>query len=217
MNFIIPGSLFVEWICFIISILYLQKSVTKFWKTSKYYLGIVVIVECICYYKANHHISNHWLYNLLLIFEALYISYMFYNLLKDYINVKLIILCGSTIIVILYIFETFNHSLLKLHDSTITVMSVIFVFYSYLYYYYLVKDENYINILYYPPFWWVAGTMLFYFGSTACNLGFTKLIIINREARTQIRNIIFDILNLILYGCWSYSFICKQAIAKLKN
>jgi hypothetical protein len=45
----------------------------------------------------------------------------------------------------------------------------------------------------------------FYFGSVACDLFFYQLFLIPNNLRSDI----YAILNLLLYSCWSYSFLCR--------
>jgi hypothetical protein len=48
-------------------------------------------------------------------------------------------------------------------------MSVVFVLASLYFYYLKLKDEHFEPLMFSAPFWWVSGTLFFYFGSTACN------------------------------------------------
>ena len=60
------------------------------------------------------------------------------------------------------------------------------------------------------PFWWVNGTICFYFAGMACNIFFKYLVKdVTSDVSHSARYIVFSILNVILYACWSYSFICR--------
>jgi hypothetical protein len=63
--------------------------------------------------------------------------------------------------------------------------------------------------LQHPPFWIVTGLFFFNFGSIACNLFFDYLMVKIPKEYIPINYIIFTVLNFILYGCWSYAFICR--------
>jgi hypothetical protein len=56
----------------------------------------------------------------------------------------------------------------------------------------------------------VTGIFFFYFGTTSCNVFFHHLA---PDASDTIKNLTGHIYNafiFVLYGCWSYSFICKK-------
>ncbi|SKB84265.1 hypothetical protein SAMN05660226_03358 [Parapedobacter luteus] len=96
-----------------------------------------------------------------------------------------------------------------MHRTT-TGMSV-FVVIGCVYYFWLIWDGSDIaNILAYAPFWWVVGTLYFYFGSTANNLLFQQLFLLH-EPRFEgsVRYATMIMLNIILYSIWSYAFYCR--------
>jgi hypothetical protein len=56
----------------------------------------------------------------------------------------------------------------------------------------------------------VNGTLIFYFGSTAINIFFDYLVHDKISVFSySIRYVTFAILNVLLYSCWSYAFICR--------
>jgi hypothetical protein len=181
------------------------------------FLFITVIIELLgvylkALYKADpiHVLSNSWLYNVYRIFEASFISLMFIGLFKNYINSKPIILSGLAILASLYIYETIIHTIFKKHNLMASTMSVLFVIYSLYYFYHLVKDDNYYNLKYSPSFWWVTGVLFFYFGDTALNLIFEKILFHKITPNYYPIGTIYQILNVLIYSCWSYAFICKK-------
>jgi len=158
--------------------------------------------------KTEHH-TNQWLYNIYLVFEASFSSLMFSVLLGKYIKSKPLVLSGFALFVLLYINDVHRHGFSVFNDLTETVMSVIFVIYCFYYYYLLLKDEQHIDIKSSASFWWVAGALFFYFGSTVANLFFTFLKDV-KIAGHNVTYFIFMALSILLYGCWSYSFICRK-------
>ena len=152
---------------------------------------------------------NHWLYNIFLLCDIGFMSLMFYHLLNNYVNAKPIIIVGLGIILLFYVAEISNHGFFEYNERTYTQMSVVFVIYCLYYFYLLIKDEEYINLKSYPPVWWVIGTLFFYFGLTAVNIFDPKLDNV-KIGQHSINFYIFRVLNVILYSCWSYSFICRR-------
>lgn len=205
---------FVEFICFVFTVLCLTKDTSFVWRSMIIYLFITCVAEVVGIYVFIHTQSqnNHWLYNIFLVCEAGFTSLMFAHLLSKYINSKPIVIIGLALLCLFYIADIVKHGFFVYNNQTYTEMSVLFVLYS-LYYYYLllVKEDNYIRIKYSASFWWVTGALFFYFGNTVCNifdniLYSDKLKIFNHHLTYYI----FRILNIIQYGCWSYSFICRK-------
>jgi len=201
--------IFVEAACFIVALFSLLKDSSFAWRSMVLFLLITCLAELGGKLLKMSHQHNQWIYNIFIIFECGFTSLMFYNILNKYINSKPIILNGLALFVLLYIYEIYQHGFFVFNDITATVMSVVFVIYSFYYFYLLIKDESYIDLKHAPAFWWVAGALLFYFGSTASNL-FYNVIVDVRVGGHNITYFIFSTLSIILYSCWSYSFICKK-------
>lgn len=198
-----------EVICFLVSIICLLKSNSLIWRCFIPYLLITCITEFIgIYLKRNHH-TNQWPYNILLIFQILVVSVMFMQLFNNFIKSKVIVTCGLILLIVLYMYDIVIHGFLLFNELTYNAMCVLFVLYCLYYFYLLLNSEQYIELKYSPEFWWICGALFFYFGSTAVNLFRDLLtpIIVNG---LNITHYIYIILNTILYGFWSYSFICKK-------
>ena len=201
-----------ELICFLIALLCLVKDNNLVWKSMIFYLFATCFAEIGGIYISGpgHLTSNHWVYNIFLICEIGFTHLMYFYLLGKYINSKPVILTGLAILAILYSYETIDHSFFVYNNLTYTIMSVIFVVYGLYYYYLLLKDDNYVMLKNFPDFWWVAGTLFFYFANTACNFFGNNLRSIILWDGHHLNYYIFRVLNILLYSCWSYSFICKK-------
>lgn len=207
----------VELFCFFTALICLRKDISLAWRSMMLFLLITCITEML-----GHHIRmlyladrvhvrpNVWLYNGLLLFQAAFISFMFQHLLNKYINSMPIILGGLALLAILYVYEILDHGIYVYNEKTNTVMLVLFVLYSLFFYYQLLKDDRYVSLIYSAEFWWVAGLLFFYFGSTACNIFFDNIPKETAKSLMGLSGLIFKILNVIYYGCWSYSFICRR-------
>lgn len=198
-----------EAICFVIALICLVKDVNWAWRSMVLFLLITCITEITGFRIARTHHYNQWVYNIYLVFEASFTSLMFNNILNKYINSKPIVITGLVLLLLLYVYDIFDHGFFIFNNLTATVMSVIFVIYSFYYYFLLIKDEHYIDLKRTAPFWWVTGALFFYFGSTASNLFYPFLKNVKIGGH-NINYFVFLTLTLILYGCWSYSFICRK-------
>lgn len=204
------ASTTIELICFIVSILCLIKDKNLVWRSMTLYLFVTCAAEFSGVYMARKFHYNQWVYNVFLLFETGFNNLMFFHLFGRYINSKPLIRSGLALFVLLYTSELAYHGFLVYNNFTFTVMSVIYVFYSLYYYYLLLNDGHYIRLKYYPSFWWVAGTLFFYFASTACNLFDEKLEHAMITKSLNVSYFVFKALNIIQYSCWSYSFICRK-------
>jgi hypothetical protein len=159
-----------EILCFLTAMVCLSKETNRVWKGVRIYLFVTCITEVFGIYLKSHHQSNQWPYNILLLFQIGYTSLMFADLLNKYVNSRRLIYWLLLSLLLVYSCETFNHGFLKFNEWTYSSMAVVFVFYSLYFFYLLLNDDHYIKLKSSATFWWVAGSMLFYFGSTAVNI-----------------------------------------------
>ncbi|WP_429264033.1 hypothetical protein [Mucilaginibacter sp. 3215] len=153
---------------------------------------------------------NEWLYNLLLPFQAGLMTWMFYDLLRDYLPMRWLVAAFALTLFGLYVEELREHGLIVYNQMTNSVLLISISLYSLLYYYFLIRDPKYLNLMRHADFWWVTGIFFFYFGTTACNIFYHRLA---PHANDFIKNLTYYIYNafiFVLYGCWSYAFICKK-------
>jgi len=207
----------IELTVFIISLFTLIKDNNLFWRLIVLYLFLVCVAEIngihfrILYMqnpKANH--TNEWVYNILTIPQIIILSLFFKEVLfkKNRISkfiIPIIILLG-----IIYTYELFTHGIFVYNKNTVAIRSVIMVIFCFIYYYFLIKNDTYINLSFSPEFWWVTGCFFFFFGSTICNLAYPSLAKIRYSNGTTISYYIFQVLNILLYSCWSYAFFCRK-------
>jgi hypothetical protein len=200
--------------CLFVALFCLIKDREYPWKSMCLYLLITCITELTgIYLKRQHHV-NQWPYNILLVFQITLISYMFYGLLKRSAKGGPVVIGGFVFLAIFYIIDIVQHGFFRFNVLTYNAMSVFFVIYSLFYFYQLLKEDQYINLKYSAAFWWVCGVLFFYFGDTAVNLFRGKLSMIMITPKHALPYYILIVLNIILYSCWSYSFICRKWATK---
>ncbi len=200
----------VEIMCLVFAVICLYKDGSLVWRSMILYLLITCVTELSGIYITKHKLSNHWVYNIFLLFEAGFTNLMFAHLFRQYIGRIYIILIGLIIFVGMYFYNLSQHGIFKYNSGTYIVISVSFVVYSLYYYYLLIKSDKYIQLNRSSEFWWVTGALFFYFASTVCNLFDDQLYAVMITPRHHLTYFIFKALNIILYSCWSYSFICRK-------
>jgi len=123
---------------------------------------------------------------------------------------KGLVLAGLFIFITSYLLEGYFNGFAQFFDLTNLISSTIFISLSLYYYYLLLNQNEFYNLMQYAPFWWVTGALFFYFGGTVCNIFFNYLTqLTSSELGVPLRYYIFNILNLVLYSCWSYAFVCR--------
>lgn len=200
-----------EFVCLIASLFFLAKDQSPAWRLLIFYMLLNCSTEVAgIYIRIGLHLHNYPVYNLALLIECGTVTFFFYYLFKAYKNVFRYVTIWLSIFMAMYITELIINHMGQFLFYTASVMSIVFVLAALYFYYLMLMDEKYIRLSTYAPFWWVNGTLFFYFGSTACNIFFNYLI---KDTHilfgNSIRYIVYSILNIILYSFWSYAFICR--------
>jgi hypothetical protein len=200
-----------EFLCFFAAVIFLLRDKSLAWKLFIPFLLLTCVVEVAgIYIREFIGISNYPIYNVYLLFECGFTSYFFFYLYKPY-NYKVIwLVAWLSVFTAIYLTDMMCHNFSQFVSTTASIMSVVFVLASLYLYFLKLKDERFEPLLFSAPFWWVSGTLFFYFGSTACNnfldfLSHYERITFSRS----IRYVIFNILDIIMYIFWSYAFICR--------
>ncbi|MGZ3814951.1 MAG: hypothetical protein ACXVB0_23310 [Mucilaginibacter sp.] len=213
----------VEAICFLVAICCLRKDKSFVWRSMILFLLITCIAEMAGIYVKRLYIAdkihvhpNAWVYNILIFFQIGFFSLMYQHLLSKSANSKPAIIGGFVLLVLLHVFEIFSHSIFVYDVWSNTAMSILLVLYSLYFYYYLLKDDGYLNLKNSSAFWWVAGTLFFYFGTTAYNFFYEKLssIVLSNKGDVIYLKYLHNTFNILMYGCWSYAFICRKWLTK---
>ena len=209
MKLVTPNTA-IEFVCFLAALIFLFKDKNAAWRLLIPYLFLTFAVETLgLYLRLIVEVNNLKVYNAFLIMECGFISYFFYNLYKPYKYAARWLWIWLVIFAAMYLAEMVHDNFTGFVSITATVMSVVFVLAALYYYYLKLTDEHYEPLLVSPAFWWVCGTLFFYFGSTVCNLFFDYMSTQTYAENKSVRYIIFIMLNITLYSCWTFSFICR--------
>ena len=207
-------SITSEVICFCTALLCLTGKQNGYWRWMILFLAVTCIVEISGQYIVLNipKPNNNWIYNVHLFFEILFMHLFFAHLFKPFAVRNLPIMIFSTCLTLLFGFltELYIYKFTLYCNYTFTILSVILVLYSLLYYYYLFKNDFHIDLKFSPEFWWVAGNLFFYFGNTVGNVFYEYF----GEGFYPFLYYSVAVLNVLMYGCWAYSFFCKKWMMK---
>ena len=209
-----------ELICLISALVSLGKS--RVW-TSWFvisFLFITLTTEMVAIPIKMHYLEdtkdnspNIWLYNLLLIVQMAFYNVTFAILLNKKIYKISTLFVFLPLLSGFYVYEISHHGLFEYNELTNSIFSVEIVLCSLIYYYNLFQSDTNIEIGTYPEFWFVPMLYSSFFGSTVLNLfyDFIKKILPHNK---HFVGYIYNVLNILLYGFWSYSFVCKKWLSR---
>jgi len=205
-----------EFLCFLISLFCLLRDANGVWRNFIFFLFLTCLVEIAgIYIRHVLHRPNIILYNIFLAVECVVLNYFFYKLLHAGSSLRKLLIGWLLFFLLFYIGELNLKGFRAYASATSTLMSVELIFASVYFYYLLLKEEKPRALSKYAPFWWVNGTICFYFAGIACNIFFDYLLQVkNPGVALTARYIVFSILNVMLYSSWSYSFICRYRQGK---
>jgi hypothetical protein len=208
----------VEIICFFVALFCLKQEKKLVWFSMVLFVLITCVAEITGIYVKRLNLTdkvhihpNAWVYNILIFFQIGFISWMFKDILSKYLKTTYIVILGL-LFVILHIYNITFRSFLVYDETTKTAMSILFVLNSLTFYYLLLKDDFHIKLNSFSAFWWVSGILFFYFGTTIYNVFYDKLASLTLDKKENLLYLKYlnNALNVILYSCWAYSFICRK-------
>ena len=204
---------FAEATCFIVALYCLRSEGWNRWGIQRAYLAVVLATELTGTYLRETSINNLPLYNGFILIECVAISRVLSGLLQPLADRSLkpwlrgwLVLFG---IVWAVEWTTSTAEYVYLNYSVV-LMSIAFVLTCGYYFYRLLATTPYRNINRHAPFWWVSGSAIFYLGGLASNLVLD--LFIHRPVAVGsffLHDVISQILNLGLYGLWTYSYIIR--------
>lgn len=210
-------NILVEIICFFIALYFLQSDKKAFWKIFIPFLLLTFSTELYGRYLGIFlHQPNGWLYNIYLIIEIAFIHLILLKSIEPFFRkTKLFVGISFALICIVYIFESVYLRTAGFYNTTYKLFSFNTVVLCLVFYYGFVRQDRYVELKLYPPFWLIAGVLFFYFGGTVINFIYNVLTIEITPNKT-IRSYTNHVLILLLYSFWSYSFICRHRTRKLQ-
>lgn len=205
-----------ELICFISALISLRKNNNWVSWLIVVFLLITVVTEMIAipikmHYLADtkHNLPNIWLYNLLLIVQLSFYNIIFVMLFNRRIYTISTLFVFLPILFGFYIYEICTHGLYEYNELTNSIFAIEMVLFALIFYYLFFKSETDISLGTDADFWFVAGVLFFFFGSTALNFFYAPIKKILPHNKHFV-GYIYNVLNVLLYGLWSYSLICRR-------
>src|SRR6185437_1807508 len=123
--------------------------------------------------------------------------------------VKYLCIIGCVLFYLSYLIEFISqYSIRSFFNTADTIGSEVMIVLCITYYFFLFKDDQYINLLREPSFWFVSGYFIFYTTSIGTDTFFKNLVNTTMIHSVSLRYIIMKFLNPILYGFWIVAMLC---------
>lgn len=198
----------IDLICLLIALFCLTKAARE-WRMFIPYLFIVLGIEIWGMYAAEQKINSNAVYNFYVLLNFVFLQFILHKLCMGPASRNSLFILFLLIFMIFFFAEIAYHGYTRFAIRSITFSYLLVSIQCLYYFYYLLKQDHFVNLPQHAPFWLASGILIHALGSTASYLFYDYLVAIYTELGIPVRQIIFVFLNFILYGSWSYAFICK--------
>ena len=205
-----PVTTFIETICFLCGVFFLRNTGDVVWNTVRWFMLFTVINECVVTIIGHvYHKHNMWLVNIYTLVNFPTMSWILYRFSRRQKS-SLIIFCISLFLFIsCFITEIFYKGIFEYTVASNILSDILLFATCNRFFYLLLKDDSWIDIQRHAAFWFVTGLLLFSLCATIADVFDGQLASLYIFPHVSLYYILYMVFNLILYGCWSFSFICK--------
>lgn len=208
MNFVLINPI-IELLALTFAIILLSAQ-KGWWRLFVYYLALVVVVEVLGFIAYKNGNNNSWLFNFYIPLNFGFYFYIFYNICSDFSKkFKPIIVIAYLVWFLIYLVEFLFNGRQVLAFKSIGLGNVICLMLSCCYFFYLLKQENFVRLSKHAPFWLIAGILFHTLGSTMTLIFYEPLKEIYYTYKLPLKQVIYIFLNFIMYSFWIYAFLCR--------
>jgi len=178
-------------------------------------LGITFVVEFIAYFLTRQlHLQNNvLLYNFFILVEFWCYSFYYLHIIRLPVIQK-IILVYLSLFPLFWGYTTFFVFAINIWNSYVIIVGSFFtIFMSVLYYYQLFTSKELVRLKNCPEFW-IATALIFFYSCQLPIMGTLNFIGSNYRLLAQKFIVLQNILNILMYLMFIYSFLCKINTAK---
>jgi hypothetical protein len=205
----------MEILALIAAIVCLTSKRSGYWALFLAFLLITLSIEGFgYYYKVILKLPNYIFYNMLMLIQVVFFSFLFNRFSKKNYN-KILLAIGLIAFITLFIIEGLKSSFDTYNKMSRISLSYHVVFFSCLFYFNLLRDDSISSPLRHPPFWIITGLFFYYFGTAIIFSFFSTVAKIKLGGNISFYNLIMGTLSFILYSTWVIAFIWKKKQARL--
>jgi hypothetical protein len=199
-------------ISLLISIIMYKKLNPVWLRLFTWFILFTILIQVVGYaYSHYYKKSNHFIFNVNLLFQYLFYFVIFYKTFEQK-KIKLLILAGGICFVAYTLFNfIYKKGFYTYSTPSNTLGSILTILFCLLYFVSLFQAEEFINYFKLPMFW-IATGLLFFFAGNFIYYSFIGYIIEhNLDKGGRIYWYIMVTLNLLLYCFFSIGFLSNQA------
>ena len=205
-----PVFLAINLICSLVALFFLRNENRNIWVLLKWFTVFDAFVEFFALvFSAVSHKYNLWVFTLYLPFNFIILYWSVYKLLPFHKYNKFLCVTGIVVFCLCYVTEIGLHGIYVYSINSDTVATIFMIIGCNWFFYLLLQKQEWILISKHAAFWFVTGLFLFSFCTVVTDLFDNELNDLFITNKLPLRSLLFVGFNLILYGCWSYAFICK--------
>ena len=141
--------------------------------------------------------------------DVTFVFFILQRACAPYYNITRWLVPVWIVFLVMYGVESYQSGFEEYSTYASTFASIATIPFALCYFYFLMKEETYVDLLKHPPFLMVSGLLVYYFGAIVLAMFMQQLTEIYLSTGLPVRNIISLVLNFILYSSWSYAFICR--------
>lgn len=215
MVYIIIGTIAIL-ISFIASIIQYKKAEPLWLRLFPWYLGFTMTIQLGGYlYSHFLHKSNYFIFNIQQIADFVFWVYIFLKVYKTK-SIKVVFSALTAFAIIFAVYDiTLGEGFYNFNSKTITIISIVLIIFSLLYFAELFMNNNRINYFTIPTFWICTGLFFYNLGSIIY-LGLFNYITSHKlDEDGKIYGVIMVTLNILMYALFTIGFFCRTIWKKM--
>ena len=158
--------------------------------------------------------TNHPVFNIFALIEYLFYSGIFYSSLQSAYRKKIVKFASFCFILFVIVNMLFIQGFNLYNSYTTLVSSVLIIYWCCLFFKEIFESNTYEMLHLNPMFWISSGLFFFYLGTFFYILFWYYLVYKQIDFNGNVFFYINEILNGVLYTCFSIAFICKRKVQK---
>jgi hypothetical protein len=208
-------NIFIEFLSLVVAVCYLRWLRNSFWIWFIPFLAFTLLIEIAATFIWGG--SNGWLYNIQILVQFLFTSSFFFYLSRSSRSRKLM----QVLSIFFYLFSMYIYlvsgSFFDFNLAVFTLDCFLTVLFAILYLIECINENDVLKIRSQVPALWATGGTVIFFSIASIVINMHDFIRNNNLAFLGIYldNIVPQILSLIMYSCFAYSFfLCRKIQAK---
>jgi hypothetical protein len=178
------------------------KSEEKAWL---YLITLSFLIEVSSLFLKRHHMNNLYIYHIYTVIEFICISFFFIRIIS---KTRFILLIKTGIVLFLGValFDLISNGYKEADNLSTTTESIVFILYASFFFYFLLKNPTYMNVLATPVFWLNTAVLIYFSGNLFLFIFSNYLEDHSPRIYFELWGGIHSVLNILFYSLISIAF-----------